>query len=310
MKKFAVLAAAVGFALAASAGAEAQEKITLGYTTSDSLLAFVAKDKGLFAKEHLDVTLQRVAINANVISAMIAGSLQLGTPTAPDFLRAADSGLAVEAFSPASLISKKNTDTFGLVVRKDSGIKTAKDLVGRKVGNPGIGGVLDILFRRWLKDEGADPSSVVSAELAFPNLVDALKSGQLQASVTTEPFLSRMLTGGKTTMLADFSGELTQPSAAVVFATTKEWATAHSKELAGVRRALKEAADLVNSDPKVRLEAVAKYTRLPPAAVKSSLKITVGGGVLTEDQLSFWIKTMDEQKRLNNLHSAAGLIIR
>jgi len=42
------------------------------------------------------------------------------------------------------------------MARTGSGIKTAPDLIGRKVGVPGLGGALDVLGRNWVKTNGVD----------------------------------------------------------------------------------------------------------------------------------------------------------
>ena len=56
-------------------------------------------------------------------------------------------------------------------------IKEAKDFVGKKVGAPGIGAFLQVLFRKWLIEKGVDPESVNFVEVTFPTMSDALKSG-------------------------------------------------------------------------------------------------------------------------------------
>ncbi len=37
------------------------------------------------------------------------------------------------------------------------------DFVGKKVGVPGIGAFLDVLFRKWLIDGGVDPRRSISS---------------------------------------------------------------------------------------------------------------------------------------------------
>ena len=64
------------------------------------------------------------------------------------------------------------------VARNGVTIKDAKDFVGKKVGAPGIGAFLHVLFRKWLIDKGVDPKSVNFVEVTFPTMSDALKSGR------------------------------------------------------------------------------------------------------------------------------------
>ena len=67
-----------------TAHAAAQTKLIVGYTPANALMpAFVAKDKGFFAKRGLDVTLQTVPQGSTIAGAMAGGTMQVGTLTAP-----------------------------------------------------------------------------------------------------------------------------------------------------------------------------------------------------------------------------------
>jgi len=301
--KNALVSAVAGLSLLLSGSAMAQETIKIAYTGPDSLLAFVALDQNYFADEGLNVELERVAINNNIVPALVSGSVQIGTISSPSFLRAVEADLDLVAFSPASLYKSSDTGHFGLVARKDAGLSKPEDLVGKKVGNPGIGGVLDILFHRWMQTNNVDQSRVQSVELAFPNLTDAITSGQLQVSVSTDPFLSRMTADGNAVLFADFASEIPQDTAAIVFATTREWSDSHPGVVQKLQNALGKAAQLVTDTPDARLQPVIKYTNLPEAAARSSLGINVGGGPLTAEEMAFWVDAMTEQGTLQNVTS-------
>lgn len=59
--------------VAFASGALGQTKILLGYTGANAFLAsFVAKEKGFFAKNGLDVTLQRIPTGSTIPAALFA----------------------------------------------------------------------------------------------------------------------------------------------------------------------------------------------------------------------------------------------
>ena len=87
-------------------------------------------------------------------------------------------------------------------------IKDAKDFVGKKVGAPGIGAFLHVLFRKWLIEKGVDPKSVNFVEVTFPTMSDALKSGAVDAVLTAEPFITRMKNAGNGDVAARYVAEL------------------------------------------------------------------------------------------------------
>jgi len=85
---------------------------------------------------------------------------------------------------------------YGLVARAGSGIKTAQDCVGKKVGVPGLGAFLHVTFRAWLKDQGVDYRKVSFVEASFPQHGDLLRGGSVDAVVTADPFMNRITDSG------------------------------------------------------------------------------------------------------------------
>ena len=84
-------------------------------------------------------------------------------------------------------VTSKAITGFGLVARAGSGIKTAADCVGKKIGVPGLGAFLHVTFRAWLKNQGVDYKKVNFVEAAFPQHGDMLRGGSLDAVVTADP---------------------------------------------------------------------------------------------------------------------------
>ena len=76
---FLARAAAVAVLSLLAAGAtRAQTKITMNYTTGESVTAFVAKETGIFARHGLDVELVPVVQNSNAPAALVANAVQVG----------------------------------------------------------------------------------------------------------------------------------------------------------------------------------------------------------------------------------------
>ena len=69
-------------------------KIAIGYPpATDFLAAYVAKEKGIFAKHNIDATMVKIPVVNNIPSAVVAGSIQIGMTTIPTLLQADDGGL-------------------------------------------------------------------------------------------------------------------------------------------------------------------------------------------------------------------------
>jgi len=126
-------------------------KIKIGYNiqSMDTVPLMIAYEKGYFEDSGIDVELVQVtgsegaiAIGAGQVDIVIISSARLFGPI--------EKGVPVKILSPMS-----NTD-FELFVRPDSGIKTFKDLEGKKFSY-GVGGGAKELFTRYILDkEGVD----------------------------------------------------------------------------------------------------------------------------------------------------------
>src|SRR4051812_6575740 len=163
-------AAAVLFATAVLA-ANAQTKMTLGHTgVAEYLGAFVAQEEGFFRKHGLDVTFQQVAGGA-LVPGLQGGSLQMATLPPTNLLLANEGGLDLVAVAGTSTIEKGDQNV-GLLVGTSAGIENAKDLAGKKLGVPSIGGFLYVMARKWVVDQGVDPKQVNFVEVNFPQTAD------------------------------------------------------------------------------------------------------------------------------------------
>ena len=167
------------------------EVIIGGTPNAEQATAMVAEQQGIFKKHGIDGRFQIVPINPTIPPALMSNSIQIGVPTPTTLLQAIDNGIDLVIIGGASVNNPKGTG-IGILVRKGSGIKTAKDLVGKRFGAPGLNAVLHVVTRRWLTEQGVDPKSVNFVEATFPVHGDLLKSGQIDAVVTADPFLSRI----------------------------------------------------------------------------------------------------------------------
>ena len=205
-----LVAAASALALTAAFPAHADPfKLKIACTaTSDCASAMVARDEGIFAKHGIDADVSLIGINTNIPPAIVSDSIQIGGPTAPVFLQAVDGGLDLVAVEGASVMDPGSNGAIAAVARNGVTIKDAKDFVGKKVGAPGIGAFLHVLFRKWLIEKGVDPKNVNFVEVTFPTMSDALKSGAVDAVLTGEPFITRMKNAGTGEVAVRYAAEL------------------------------------------------------------------------------------------------------
>ena len=199
-KPIAALLVAIAMMCVAAPGnvAVAQPKLTqvrVAYVPVVTWLpAYVAKDKGIFEKHGLDVTLTPTQ-NISLLPQTVGKQFDIIASTPPDLIKPVASGLDIVAVSSEAIESKTNP-TAQLIVRKDSGINSIADLKGKTIASPTIGAVLHISVLYWLKKSGVDPNSIRGVEVPFPNMGDQLKAGRVDAVEGLEPFVGPMLAAG------------------------------------------------------------------------------------------------------------------
>jgi len=284
-------------ALLVSSAAIAQTKIVVGYTAvPDFAAAFIAKERGFFDKHKLDVTLQQLPLTSNVPPALVSDSIQIGGTTPPVFLQAVDSGLDLVAVATGATYD--NTKNYvGIVGKAGANIKTAQDLVGKKFGVPGLGGTLHVLVRRWLADKGVDSKRVAFIEVPLPQIPSVLQGGSIDAAVTAEPFVTRIVQAKIGEVVPGFSSDMPSGFATVSYIATRKWATSNGPALKAFRDAITEAVAFANGNREQAYADLGKYFKVPEPVLKATPWPALVSNI-TDEQMRFWSDTMATQDML------------
>lgn len=183
-----LLFALMGIIFAPSDGLadEQLKKFKAGYLpTAEHVLYFVAKEKGLFQKNALDVELFRFTNSAEGLAAVKAGKLDSGFFGTAAPLAFIANGAEFTIFGGgggegAALVAKPE---------KAEKYKELKDLKGATIGVVRLA-TGDVVFRAALKKAGLDwRKDVTFKEFDSPAIVlEALKKGELDAGILWIPF--------------------------------------------------------------------------------------------------------------------------
>src|SRR6266496_6073608 len=152
----------------------------------------VARARGHFAEEGLDVRLVYTRGGNVAMQALVAGSVDYAGTSFDVALQAYAHGAKISRFA-----STGRLPLFALA----SGPKTAKeirslkDLENRTVGISALGNADHILVLFLMRRAGADPNRVRFATIGT-NLLDALRLGQVDAGMVQEPALSLITEAG------------------------------------------------------------------------------------------------------------------
>lgn len=294
-----ILAAAIAaaFAVIGATGASAQS-IKVGCTsTPDCAPAMIAVDEGIFERLGLDVEMVRIGINSNIPAALVSDSIQIGGPTSTVFLQAADGGLDLVAVAGSSFMSAASNASVAVFVRNGLTLSKAEDYVGRKVGAPGFGAFLHVLFVKWLMDSGVDPSQVNFVETTFATMADVIRSQAVDAVVTGEPILSRLAAAEIGAPGPRYIEEIGGDAPIIFFAASRSWAEANREAVEKFRAGVAEGAALAAADRDKAVAAIARFTEQDPELVRANPPQRYEPE-LSKEQLDWWITIMEEQNLL------------
>src|SRR5207244_13112082 len=99
-----------------------------------------------------------------------------------------------------------------------------------------INNILDVTIREALRKRGAS-SDFHFVEIPFPEAVQALNAGRVDAAWVVEPFLTQGLVGGDRRVLANY--EAVAPSLPIAtFFTTKQYADRNPRVVTAFRSAM------------------------------------------------------------------------
>jgi aliphatic sulfonates family ABC transporter substrate-binding protein len=271
-----------GIALLLIAGSVfAQDKVRIFSGTDEHWVQLqVAKARGFFTKEGLDVELTVFTTGATATEAFRAGR--------GDFISAGDlpsasmwkSGAAV-GIAPMS----SDTEIFGIVSSKD--INSPKDLRGKKIATR-MGSTGEFLVHRYLATAGMAAKDVNLLDLAPPEMVISMVRGDIDAFAWLAPFTTRAVSTGKNAKLLTSAKGLANNR--IIMSVTPAFREKNPEAVRKVLRALHQGTQFTRNNPE-------EATKIWAAAVQGKTEQSLPVVRLITYDLTFdkaFVDDMDE----------------
>lgn len=244
-----MVGAAALLATATAAPAQELTPVSIGFPPAvDFLPAYVAKENGCLAEKGMDATMTVIPISNNIPPALMSGSLQIGATTPTTLLPTVENGLDLKAISGSSRVLK-GKEGISVVTSPAFTATSAQDFIGKKVGVPGIMSVGDLMFRKWLKDQGVDPGKITFIEVPFPRMMEMMSSSNVDAVVATEPVRSLLVARGLGQRAPfEYHSAVIADSLLTFWIATNDWATAHPQLVAGFKACIASGIDWIHAN--------------------------------------------------------------
>lgn len=240
-------------------------------------------DEGIFAKHKLEVELQSGQGGAAMLPAVSTGTMNFSVGNPLSVLLAKSKGLDMKIVSGYSNSLATGNDINGVVARADSGIASARDLVGKKVAVNTINAQGDLTIKEVVSKQGGDPGAVQFLELPFQDMAAQLAQGNVDAVWVPEPFLSKLLAEGN--KLVTYNNQAALPGLpTMVTFTSGTYAEKNPQVVSDFRAAMTETLALAQSNPDKVRALLPAFMKMPEAVAKD-LRLENFDGKLDEPVL-------------------------
>ena len=224
-------------------------------------VVLIARDKGFFAEEKLNVTWTIIAQGAWTVEAVYGGNVEFGGSGLMEPLIARGNGLELTLVVANTRIRPTAPDNNALLVRTDDAINKPGDLAGKMIAAGLINSINHVHMVHWLRGKGVDPTSVRFVELPFPQMADALYQKRVDAVWNVEPFMTIMVKSGNARIVVHPYQENNPNMDVTGFYARDNWLKSNPDVAARFKRAMDKATRYINDVSKEeRDDWVAKFT--------------------------------------------------
>ncbi len=222
-------------------------------TANDHVPFYIADREALYSDAGIEVDVHLVPSNTEIIEALQRGDFQMGAVPVTTAIAAIDRGARLR------IVAMTGRGSDGLLVRKDSGITAWEELRGRQIATIRAS-ILDVLLRQALQQHGLDPENDVQLIYfqKLPDMISALKTGQVDATSNTEPFMTDAVRQGWGHILGYYTEQWPDHPCCVVLAR-EEFLREHAQDVERILSCHVQAVERANGDFSYTAQVIVEY---------------------------------------------------
>jgi NitT/TauT family transport system substrate-binding protein len=275
---FAALAGAATLAPQAIA-AQAPPTIRVASTADEDIAAVLyGLEAGLFKNAGIDVQLTKLNNGAAVAAAVIGGSIDIGKSSTMALVSAHVKGIPFVIIASAQNF-RDDILNAGLLVAKDSPIKTGKDFNGKTLSCAALGDLFSLAMAAWIDQHGGDSKTVKFVELPNAASPEAVSTGRVDGATVANPRLADALASGKFRLLGQSFSAIAPRFMAAAFFSTADWLTKNRDAANRFRRVLEVASAYINTHHPETVDMIARYSGLDPKSLTNMQRSELSAGL-------------------------------
>lgn len=262
----------------ASAASKPLEKVTIIAGPNTYTAAILqGKRLGFYKKEGIDLTVQEDVPPPQYVPNVLAGNAQFGSLGWGGFISVVANKVPLVAIANLNAgASTSAGDDTQVVALRSSSIKSPRDLAGKTIAVPLLGGTPEISIRLLASRNGVDQKDLKFTQLNFPDMPAALRAGRVDAAYLLEPYIAVLRSQAPITLVS--GGNITfgkQVPGANVF-TSRAYLAAHKPIVDAMRRATNRSVDWAKAHPKQMSATFPSLLGLPAGVLKHMIAPNYG----------------------------------
>ncbi len=276
-----------------------------GKTTMVYLPSVLAEYTDYYKEEGLEVEMIDMKGGAQAAQALVSGEVMFGSLAAEHTIKARAQGADLVM---VSLYTRYPGLTLVVDSRLKDKVKTVTDLKGMKVGVSSPGSGTHKMVLSLMEKFGMQPSDIEFLGVGTSGAQAAMESDKIQAAVTTDPWITEMVTSGKVYVLWDLRTKKDTESLYgsdyphVGLVTRREVLEKNPELVARVVRAVVRASKFIAANSpeaisaKIPAEIKGPNDPLYVASLKATKDAFTPDGLTTEKSLKVVIDSLKKDK--------------
>jgi len=211
-------------------------------------LVYVAEDQGYFEKNGIEATIKGYVSGKAAGDALIAGEADISTSAGNVFVSNSFNHADIRVLGTVATVEVKE-----LIARKDKGITTINDLIGKKIGVTEKSGA-EFLLGVFLTFNDLSYQDIEIVYLRPPEISKAILNGDIDAVFTWDPYAYYIKKALGDNAISSSGGE----EFYFILLTKKDWIKKNPEAAKRFMKALVEAADYIKDNSESTKEFIRK----------------------------------------------------
>lgn len=255
-------------------------------------LIYLAEELGYFEDTNTRPQYVGKVAAPQIIPLVGTGEIDFGTRMVPLVISAIASGVDIKVVSAGGK-TLQEAPHMKYFVRKDSGIKEAKDLEGKTIGFNSFGACAEFVTKKWLRQQGVDVNTIEWVVVPDDKGEQAVETGEVDLAIIHPPLSGRASHNEELVSLwsdFDLDGGLggMQP-----YSVNGEFAREHPQAVEDVVTAIAKAANWVNENPEEARKIISE--RLGIELENVERYAYVEDLVVTEEPIQYYIDILEDE---------------